>query len=58
MAIPTSTNQAYGVTLSNKEEEESFYSYPQVSLEANIETKQNASYATSIITEQNDAYAI
>ena len=58
-AVPTTTNQAYGLTHhSESGVEESIYNYPEVDLDT-IEAKQNEAYVknTDIVTEGNQAYA-
>ena len=60
VAVPTTANQAYGLTHHDRERvEESIYNYPEVDLGDSIEAKQNEVYATTtdIITEGNEAYA-
>ena len=59
-SIPTDTNQAYGVT-NQKDmdkicDEEDIYSYPEVVLDNEVQTKPNQAYATTISTEGNVAY--
>ena len=58
-AVPTTTNQAYGLTHHSKSGvEEDIYNYPEVDV-TNIEAKQNEAYVThtDIFTEGNQAYA-
>ena len=60
VTVPTTTNQAYGLTHHDRERvEENIYNYPEVDLGDAIEAKQNEAYATTtdIITEGNQAYA-
>ena len=60
VAIPTTANQAYGLTHHDDRErvEEDIYNYPEVDLGDTIEAKQNEAYATTIdiITKGNEAY--
>ena len=69
VAVPTTTNQAYGLTHHSEiRVEESIYDHPEVDLDNTIEAKQNEAYvtntdiitaeayATNIITEKNTAY--
>ena len=62
VAVPTTTNQAYGFTHHDDCErvEENIYNYPEVDLGDSIEAKQNEAYATTtdIITEGNVVYAM
>ena len=60
VAVPTTANQAYGLTHHDRERvEESIYNYPEVDLGDSIEAKQNEAYATTtnIVSEGNEAYA-
>ena len=58
-AVPTTTNQAYGLTHHSKSRvEENIYNFPEVNVDT-IEAKQNEAYVThtnNIITEGNQAY--
>ena len=57
-AVPTTTNQAYGLTHHSKSGvEENIYNFPEVNVDT-IEAKQNEAYVTytDIITEGNQAY--
>ena len=61
VAVPTTTNQAYGLTHHSEiRVEESIYDHPEVDLDNTIEAKQNEAYVTNtdIITEGNQAYAM
>ena len=48
-----SSNEAYGIAHHNEEAEETIYNYP----DSTIEAQQNEAYATSIVTQGNEAYA-
>ncbi len=58
VAVPTTTNQAYGLAHHSERVEENIYNYPEVNLDT-IGAKQNVAYVTNIdvITEGNQAYA-
>ena len=59
VTVPTTVNEAYGLTHHYQRVEESIYNYPEVDLGDTIEAKQNEAYAATIdiITEGNQAYA-
>ena len=60
VAVPTTTNEAYGLAHHSDGVEESIYNYPEVNLDT-IEAKQNVAYMSNtesdVITEGNQAYA-